>query len=161
MSFTIQDEWWTFSIQFIKHKICCMIYHAWKSLQQGSPYLTERQCFAFSLTENLSWAGVSANCRHYDILSNRGEFIWEQTINWVQNFIVWHKSDLLYKAISLNNNKPRPAAKPLILDIQKIYVFFFFLNLLLLMNEEEHLVIFIMYRECKSTNWDSIEQFYV
>lgn len=67
---------------------------------------------------------MSANCRHYDILSNRGEFIWEQTINRVQNFIVRHKSDLLCKAISLNRNKPELAAKLISLDRQT-----FFLNL--------------------------------
>lgn len=36
-----------------------------------------------------------------------------------------HKSDLLCKAISLNRNKPEPAAKLISLDIQKIYLFFF------------------------------------
>lgn len=125
MSFTIQDEWWTFAVQFIKHKICSMIYHAWRSLWPRSPDLSGRPCSAFALTEDLSWAGVPANCRHYDILSSRGGFIWEQTINWVQNFIVLHKSDLLCKAISLNRNKPEPAAKLISLDIQKIYLFFF------------------------------------
>lgn len=122
MSFTIQDESRTLPIQFIKYNIFMWSAMPGKVCTKGHRISQKKQCSTFPLTENLSWAGGSANCRHYDTLSSRGEFIWEQTINWVQNFIVLHKSDQLYKAISLNNNKPGPVAKLLSLNIQKMYI---------------------------------------
>lgn len=101
-------------------------------------------CFFYDW--KLSWPGVSVNCSQYDILSTRGGFIWEQTINWVQNFTVLHKSDLVYKAISLNNNYPRPTANLFSLKVQKR---FFFLTLLLLKKEHDPLFTFIIYWEFK------------
>lgn len=140
MSFTNQHEWWIFPIQFLRNRSCYVICHARKSCSKGHYISQKDRCSTFSITENYP----EQECQQIavsDVLSNRQEFIWEQT-NWVQNFIVLHKSDLLDKAISLNNNKPRPAAKLFSLEVQKNY----FSISLLLKKEQEHL--FIIYWEC-------------
>lgn len=120
--FTNQHEWWIFPIQFLRNGFCYVIWHARKSCSKGHHISQKDRCSTFSVTENYP----EQECQQTavsDVLPNRQEFIWEQTINWVQNFIVLHKSDLLYKAISLNNNKPRPAAKLFSLEVQENYFF--------------------------------------
>lgn len=157
MSFTNQHEWWIFPIQFLRNGFCYVIWHARKSCSKGHHISQKDRYSTFPVTENYP----EQECQQTavsDVLSNRQEFIWEQTINWVQNFIVLHKSDLLYKAISLNNNKPRPAAKLFSLEVQKNYFFFLYL---IITKERTRTLVYNILRMLNPQIKIYIAQFYV